>query len=74
MEGYGKPNVEVMNFFEKKTYENRATDKVHIETRFIPPKPQVKPLFEYEGKYEVTSEDIHEDENVNNAKIYRQNK
>ena len=72
--GASKPNVEVMNFFEKKTHEHNSTEREPEESRYIPPKPQQKPLFEYEGRYELTSEGRHEDDNVNNAIKFRQDK
>ena len=63
---------EVMHLFEKKTYiGSQSFDKLEILERVRREKPEWKPLFEFEGKYDSTPKDFHEDENINMAINFR---
>ena len=48
-----KPNEDVRNLFEKKTYgiqEEDVDEKDPVRVASVRPHPQRKPLFEYEGR------------------------
>ena len=60
-----------MNFFEKKTYNMEKKD-ANIQDNSK--KRDVKPLFEFEGKYEDEDQYVYTDENINMAIELRENK
>src|SRR5688572_22752395 len=56
-----------MNFFEKKTYHLQKASALSATLK----PPQVKKLFEFEGKYDVEEKNMLDNEDVNQAIQYR---